>query len=140
MNIIFLDFEGVLDGENSLEILDFLNTLSKSNKETKIVFSSNKKRIIGWISNIEKFFKKNNAHYIKIIGSTPTISNNNDKAKEINNYLVKNKVDNYIIIDDCDNFYDFQKKHLILIKNYIFSNENKTKCFKILNGENNDKF
>lgn len=126
MNVIFLDFDGVINTLNS-----YLHPLEKENaKEERIkilaeichrydckvvIISSHKDQIdeetletdIDWINDYFRLFKKYN---IEVIGRTPLVKKNfkdNDykiiKEDEIKEYLDKHKeIEHFCVIDDDD--------------------------------------
>lgn len=122
MNVIFLDFDGVLNTyhyKNDMDIERRIKILSEICKETdsKIVVSTSHKECIDevtlqtsveWIRNILNLFKK---YGIDCIGRTPTVAKELRpgvftpiwKEDEILEYLHNHpEIEHYCVIDDDD--------------------------------------
>ena len=143
MNVIFLDFDGVLftahsskkeDVERRVQVLsNICNTYN-----CKVVIGASNKESIDeetmeteskWLKDVLNLFKKYN---IDCIGRTPNVSRNIGdgtyistwKEDEIRLYLFRHpEIDHYCVIDD-DDFIDLKKVQNHLIKTIDYSPEN----------------
>ena len=150
MNVIFLDFDGVIDtnyyksDEQIEEKIKILSTICKL-YDCKVVIEASAKDAIDeetleidseaiWVLKIFSLFKKYN---IECIGRTPNVckKNNNTyitmwKEDEIILYLYNHpEIDHYCIIDD-DDLTDLHRKsdldkvrdHLVKTKDFLIDN------------------
>ena len=154
MNVIFLDFDGVLDTnyykskeqvEEKVKILaDICHTY-----DAKVVISASAKVAIDedtleiddaeWVNYLFFLFKKYN---IEVIGRTPDVKKytSNDKSSylemwkedEIRLYLMRHpEIEHYCVIDDDDALFILKKSdldkvrsHLVITKDYQDNQEN----------------
>lgn len=163
MKIIFLDIDGVLNGEytNIYKKEDFdldckkaqlLKTLVRKTG-AKIVLSSSWKR--GWENTLRRkrllsFFAKNG---LKLYDVTPSLSGDDyeiiyagkaiyekdfSRGKEIKAYLNTHNISNYVIFDDIIDLGEDLKEHLVVTKFYYgngISKKDIKKALKILNSD-----
>lgn len=146
MNVIFLDFDGVLDTvhfkskENVERKIQILSKIVKK-YDCKVVISAAAKNALNektlkienkkneWVKYVMSLFKKYN---IEVIGRTPSLKRHYSKYSyvsmwkddEIRLYLFRHpEIDHYCIIDDND-FRDLVqlKDHLVETKDYCEDN------------------
>lgn len=124
---IFLDIDGVLNTQNDWKhpytinktcFKNFIKTVKKCSNPKIILISSWRK---GWFSNYEKcspqvkdLIKQLNVYGLSINGKT-IISEQKDRAYEINYFLQNHEKDKYIIFDDDLTEYKTSIKNLIKI-------------------------
>lgn len=125
MKIIFLDFNGVLDTYQKMDVIDpaNLSILIDIVKETnaKIVISSSIKNTFYLLKRPSKILnyllsvlKENN---IEVYGLTPYLDNRED---EIITYLNEHpEIKDYCILDD-DYFFESMKEHMIKLKEQLY--------------------
>ena len=147
MNIIFLDFDGVIDtnyyksDEQMEEKIRILSDICHE-YDCKVVIEASAKDAINeetleidkdstWIIKIFEWFKKYN---IKCIGRTPNVSKGNGismwKEDEIIEYLLSHpEIEHYCIIDDDDltdmhrqSDLDKVRNHLVKTKDFLLDN------------------
>ena len=141
MNVIFLDFDGVLDtyhAESNLDIERRIKILADICKEydCKIVIEASAKDAINeetlevddnakWIKHIFDCFKK---YGITCIGRTPTVEKRYNKYSylpiwkedEIRLYLCRHpEIDHYCVIDDDDLAFMHRKSDLDKVRNHL---------------------
>lgn len=119
MNIIFLDFNGVLDTYDNMDIInkDNLNRLKRITEVTssKVVISSSLKNsyfYTGHFSkNLKNIIEEIRSVGIEVIGITPKA---NTREEEIELYLQQHpEIDNFCILDDD---YEMEKLKDNLVK------------------------
>ena len=150
MNVIFLDFDGVLDTEHRYSDLDIEKRIIILSDichayDCKIVIESSHKEFINedtlesdvdWIDNIFKCFKK---YDIKCIGKTPVVKKVLSdstylpiwKEDEILEYLRRHpEIDSYCVIDDDDlvtlparEKRDYSKSDLNKVRDHLLETE-----------------
>lgn len=125
MKIIFLDFNGVLDTYQKMDVIDptNLSILIDIVKETnaKIVISSSIKNTFYLLKRPSKILnyllsvlKENN---IEVYGLTPYLDNRED---EIITYLNEHpEIKDYCILDD-DYFFESMKEHMVKLKEQLY--------------------
>lgn len=162
-NIIFLDIDGVLNGQYSKiykkndEDLDckkaqLLKELVRKTN-SKIVLSSSWKNNWEGTRRRKKLLSFLSRNGLKLYDITITHSGNNyeiiyddsavyekdyDRGQEIIEYINSHKVDNYVILDDIISLGKELDKHLVVTKYYYgngLSKKDVKKAIKILNGE-----
>lgn len=118
MKVIFLDFNGVLDTSEKMDIVDMdnLRILREivDRMNAKIVISSSIKNAYyyaGKHSKIMNYLLETLINYgVEIYGITPR---KETREEEIQEYLLKHKeIDDYLIIDD-DYFFESMKEHMV---------------------------
>jgi len=127
-NIIFLDFDGVLNNARFLmnntnqwphflmvEKIDILNRILDQTN-ANIVFSTSWRENFTTIQLIDIMEQAGFKHGIRCIGKTP-ITFECNRALEISEYVSANSVDNYAILDDNANELHGQLKKTVLIDN-----------------------
>lgn len=121
MKVIFLDFNGVLDTHDNMNVIDETNLdiLLYIINETgaKIVISSSVKNsyfYCGEHNNVMKYLiSEFTKHNIEIYGMTPWLDN---REEEIKQYLLEHpEIEEYCIIDD-DFFFESMKEHMVKLK------------------------
>jgi len=124
MNIIFLDFNGVLDTNENMDVINIenLKRLKRIVEETnsKIVISSSKKNSYwrtGKISkSLQEIIEALEKEKIEVIGFTPYLDERED---EIKLYLENHpEIENFCIIDD-DYYMESFKDNLVKLPNQI---------------------
>lgn len=144
MNVIFLDFDGVLDTHHyktDEDIEEKIKILSEICKEynCKVVIEASAKRCIDeetleidedapWVKSIFNYFDK---YGIECIGRTPSVKRHNNnvsypmwKDDEIRLYLFRHpEIDHYCVIDDDDLFYDMGISDLNKVRNHLVRTE-----------------
>ena len=145
MNVIFLDFDGVIDTnyyhsyEQMEEKIKILGEICHE-YDCKVVIEASAKDAIDeetleideeaiWIKKIFEWFKKYN---IECIGRTPSVSKKREnvfnysiwKEDEIRLYLYNHpEIEHYCVIDDDDRFDMKQKSDLDKIRNHLVKTE-----------------
>lgn len=143
MKIIFLDIDGVLNSKKCFDkyhmgksfpiCLDLVQNLNKITRETgaKIVVTSTW-RYEG-VRKLRERFKKAGIEG-KIIGVTP--DSRFIRGSEISAWRTcdsKRLFSNYVILDDDDDFFDYQKKYLVRTDSSIgLSDKDAIRAIKIL--------
>lgn len=121
MNVIFLDFNGVLDTYENMDIIDHNNLL----RLKKIVYETNSKIVISsslknnsfrdgkYTENLlNNFINPLQAVGIDVIGITP---NKDTREKEIEFFLEEHQeIDNFIILDDEYEFNNYKDNFIKL--------------------------
>lgn len=149
MNVIFLDFDGVLNTISEFYLSDEEKMKNKERRikilsdicekyNCKVVIEASIKDFIDektlktdvdWVNAIFNLFKKYN---IECIGRTPTVkkltSNNSYlpiwKEYEIRKYLFNHpEIDHYVVIDDDDAKFWCGKSDLDMVKNHLVKTE-----------------
>ena len=124
MNVIFLDFNGVLDTNEKMDEIniDNLKRLKRIVEETasKVVISSSKKNgywRTGKIStSLQEILDALQNEGIEVIGFTPYLD---ERELEIKTYLENHpEIDNFCIIDD-DYYMESFKDNLVKLPNQI---------------------
>ena len=139
MNIIFLDFDGVIttNHDNSKEIIEkrisVLSDICKKNNCKVVITSSIRDAVVEnvetelvWVKGILELFKK---HNIDFIGTTDSLSKR--VSKYVNNPVLKDddircylfdhpEVEHYCVIDD-NNKRDLDKVSDHLVETYFYS-------------------
>lgn len=154
MNAIFLDVDGVLNDENSLEtIYDVLghkqfHMLSSAIGETPFNYKSCElmKKVIKEtnsvviLSSTWRFFQKSvktveDFIETKIYDKTPYLHTNAFRGEEIDAYLSNHsEITNYVILDDDADMLEKQLKHFVNVDGKLgFSKKDYDKCVGILN-------
>lgn len=130
MNVVFLDFNGVLDTFENMDVIDVdnLNRLKKivDLSNSKVVLTTSNKNIFyysGQIRGILKYLIDSLLSVgIDVIGMVPMLSNRED---EIIAYLMEHpEVENYVILDDD---YDMPRlsSHLVKLPSQMIGFEQK---------------
>lgn len=154
MNVIFLDFDGVINNSSEIDDYIFFPIVDINGRKEGLVFSaaniqpikllmnfivkndiylvvSSSWRILFRDQDLDRAFKEFLGYsYLNrklIIGSTLSSGKFISRGEEIEDYIENNDVQDYMIIDDIDDFLDRQKKHVILT--------NGTEGFKMENYE-----
>ena len=124
MNVIFLDFNGVLDTNEKMDEIniDNLKRLKRIVEETasKVVISSSKKngywRTGKISSSLQEILDALQNEGIEVIGFTPYLD---ERELEIKTYLENHpEIDNFCIIDD-DYYMESFKDNLVKLPNQI---------------------
>jgi len=125
MKVIFLDFNGVLDTCQQMDVIDMDNLAILGEivdaMGAKIVVSSSIKNAYyyaGRHSEIMNYLMETLINYgIDIYGITPW---KETREKEIQEYLKKhNEIEDYLIIDD-DYFFESMKEHMVKLSSQLF--------------------
>ena len=122
MNVIFLDFDGVINifndtEEDFLKRVKILSEICRRYNCKVVIESSHKDSIneetletdVEWIQELFEMFKE---YGIEVIGRTPVIGKTINKGKEILAYLEKHpEIEHFCVIDDDDlvKFQDLKK-------------------------------
>ncbi len=142
MNVIFLDFDGVINtyhnnsNENIEKRIKILSDICKKYNSKVVISSSIKDAIddsmdtdVTWVKNILNLFKK---YDIDCIGKTKTIGKQMSeyvfmpvwKEDEILDYLSNHKeIEHFCVIDDYDAKFDLEKVWDNLVKTSFYSDD-----------------
>ena len=121
MKVIFLDFNGVLDTAEKMDIIDMDNLMILGElvdrMDAKIVISSSIKNAYyyaGKYNKVMNYLLETLINYgIEIYGITPW---REMRETEIQEYLLEHKeIEDYLIIDD-DYFFESMKEHMVKLK------------------------
>ena len=124
MNVIFLDYNGVLDTYENMDVTNRENLLRLKNivleTNSKIVISSSLKNSYYYTGHftrhLSNIIKEMQEEDIEIIGITPKAEN---RQEEIQLYLETHpEVENFCIIDD-DYFMERFSNHMVKLPNQI---------------------
>lgn len=142
MNVIFLDFDGVISTfENRWEIsTDKLLLLKELCEETnsKIVVTSSWRLISDTLDKLKERMRKSNPHSTLIFDYLHSTTDNEGtwRGDEVERWLEKNEVENYVILDDEVDYRDNQLVHLVQTDTYEGITEREVKLARtILKGE-----
>lgn len=127
MKVLFLDIDGVLNHKYFYDNIEKIKLVHNNYPYTefdpksvsllnKIIDETNAKLVISssWRvdSNLSSIFKTVGIKH-DIYGITPWLINNCHRGDEIQKYIIENEVNTYCILDDVDDFYDFQKPYFV---------------------------
>lgn len=156
MNAIFLDIDGVLNDQNSIETMynalghkqfhmlanaigetpfnyKSCELIKKLIKETKsvVVLSSTWRLSEKSMETVEDYIET------KLYGRTPHLGLSYARGKEIKAYLSRHpEITNYVILDDDTDMLEEQKEHFVNVDGKLgFTKEDFDKCVVILNEE-----
>jgi len=120
MNVIFLDFDGVLNTKDSVKDgvhlippkVQLLRIICEKTN-AKIVISSSW-RITYSLNEIKIILERGGLKKIDVRDVT-VFSETEFRGDEVEEWVKKNNPDKYIILDDQDNFHNYQKKFFVKI-------------------------
>lgn len=129
MKVLFLDIDGVLNHKLFYDNFDKIKLVHNNYPYTefdptsvsllnKILSETNAKLVISSSWKIEKKLNdilKEVGVKFDIYGITPMLWGDgiHTRGDEIKQYVDENNVDKYCILDDVDDFYDFQKEYFV---------------------------
>lgn len=156
MNAIFLDIDGVLNDQNSIETMynalghKQFHMLANAIGETPFNYKSCEriKKLIDQTESVvvlsstwrlsERSMKTVEEHIgVELYGRTPNLGMSYARGKEIKSYLKRHpEITNYVILDDDTDMLEEQKRHFVNVDGKLgFSEEDFEKCVVILNEE-----
>lgn len=124
INVLFLDFNGVLDTYDNMDVIDYENLSILK----ELVYKTNSKIVIS--SSIRSTYFYTGKHNKIMIYLLETLKNNNidvygitpkleSREEEIKTYLKNHpEIDNYYIIDD-DYYFESMSEHMIKLKSQM---------------------
>lgn len=154
MNAIFLDIDGVLNDQNSLETMYSVlghkqfHTLTRAIGETpfnykscelikKLIVETNSVIVLSSTWRLSKESMRIVEDYIetKLYGKTPYLGVSRSRGKEIKVYLNRHpEITNYVILDDDTDMLEEQQKHFVNVDGKLgFTEKDFDKCVVILN-------